>query len=99
MGNVLGDESKIAAKVTGNSPQSKISPQPKIEKPKKFGFLDFLTWMQNGQIIYYLGSTIIGILLLIIYPKLFPSGFPKLVEKVQYLFPAPQIENESNSSK
>ncbi|MDY7002640.1 MAG: COR domain-containing protein [Cyanobacteriota bacterium] len=86
-------------KVTGNSPQPKISPPPKIDKPKKFGFLDFLTWMQNGQIIYYLGSAIIGILLLIIYPKLYPDGLPKWVKQIQNIFPAPQIENESERSK
>ena len=88
MGNVLGNESNITVKVTGNSPP------PEKQEPKKFGFLDFLTWMQNGQILYYLGSAILGVILLIIYPKLFPSGFPKLVEKIQDIFPAPQVEKE-----
>ncbi|NEP85831.1 MAG: hypothetical protein F6K18_02785 [Okeania sp. SIO2C2] len=50
--------------------------------------------MQNGQILYYLGSAILGVILLIIYPKLFPSGFPKLVEKIQDIFPVPQVEKE-----
>ncbi|WP_255502457.1 COR domain-containing protein [Okeania sp. KiyG1] len=133
VGNVLGDEGNIRNKVTGNSPQPKVSPQRKrkvttnspqpkissqrkrkvtanssqpkissqrkIEKPKKFGFLDFLTWMQNGQIIYYLSSAIIGILLLIIYPKLYPSGLPKWVKQIQDIIPVPQQENESNTSK
>ena len=89
-GNVLGDESNIEGKITTN-PQP-----PKIEKSRKFGWLDFLTWMQNGQIIYYLISVTIGICLLIIYPKLFPSGFPKLIEKIQDIFPAPQVERESD---
>ena len=52
--------------------------------------------MQNGQIIYSLISVTIGICLLIIYPKLFPSGFPKLIEKIQDIFPAPQVEIESD---
>ncbi|GGA48419.1 hypothetical protein CYANOKiyG1_67500 [Okeania sp. KiyG1] len=93
VGNVFGDESKIQGKVTGNYPQ------PEIEKPKKFGFLDSLTWMQNGQIIYYLGSAILGVILLIIYPKLFPSGFPKLVEKIQDILPAPQVEKEFDKNQ
>ncbi|NET45691.1 COR domain-containing protein [Okeania sp. SIO2B3] len=92
-GNVLGDESHIQGKVTANSPE------PEIEKPKKFGFLDSLTWMQNGQIIYYLGSAILGVILLIIYPKLFPSGFPKLVEKIQDIFPVPQVEKELDKNQ
>ncbi|NEP80618.1 MAG: GTPase [Okeania sp. SIO3B3] len=130
VGNVLGDESKIAAKVTanshppkvppqpkrkvaGNSPQPKVSPQrkrkvtgnspqPKREEPKKFGFSDFLTWGQNGQFIFNLGSAIsaiIGIILLIIHPIFFPNGLPELVKPIQDIFPAPQIENESDRSK
>ncbi|MDY7009065.1 MAG: COR domain-containing protein, partial [Cyanobacteriota bacterium] len=92
-GNVLGDESHITAKVTGNSPQ------PEKQEPKKFGFLDFLSWMQNGQILYYLGSAILGVILLIIYPKLFPSGFPKLVEKIQDVFSVPQVEKELDKNR
>ena len=92
-GNVLGDESNIEGKITTNSPPAKI------EKSRKFGWIDFLTWMQNGQIIYYLISATIGIFLLIIYPKLFPSGFPKLIEKIQDIFPAPQIEIESDKNQ
>ncbi|NEN93364.1 MAG: hypothetical protein F6K48_32600, partial [Okeania sp. SIO3H1] len=93
MGNLLGDQNNIAAKVTGKSPQ------PEKHKSKFFGFLDFLTWMQNGQILYYLGSAILGVILLIIYPKLFPSGFPKLVEKIQDIFPAPQVEKEFDNNQ
>ncbi len=89
MGNIFGDESNIQDKVTANSPK------PEIEKPKKFGWLDFLAWMQNGQIIYYFVTAIIGIILLIIYPKLYPSGFPDWVEKIQEIFPTPQVEKES----
>ena len=107
-GNVLGDESNIRnkvtenypqrkRKVTANSSQPKLSPQPKIEKQKKFGFLDFLTWMQNGQILFILISSIIGILLLIIYPKLYPDGLPGWTKPIQDIIPAPQTENESNS--
>ncbi|NES76871.1 MULTISPECIES: hypothetical protein [Okeania] len=83
VGNVFGDESKIQGKVTANSPE------PEIEKPKKFGFLDSLTWMQNGQIIYYLLCTIfaiIGIAILFIHPK--------SVEKFQEIFLTPQVEKE-----
>ncbi|MGD1699431.1 COR domain-containing protein, partial [Dapis sp. BLCC M229] len=90
MGNVFGDESNIQGKVTANSPEAEI------QKPKKFGLLDFLAWMQNGQIIYYFVTAIIGIILLIIYPKLYPSGFPNWVEKIQEIFPAPQVEKESD---
>ncbi|MGK7921307.1 MAG: hypothetical protein AB4080_14995 [Trichodesmium sp.] len=42
MGNIFGDGSNIPGTVTANSPKAEI------EKPKKFGFLDFLAWMQNG---------------------------------------------------
>ncbi|NEP05554.1 MAG: GTPase, partial [Okeania sp. SIO2G4] len=83
VGNVFGDESKIQDKVTVNSPEAEI------EKPNKFGFLDSLTWMQNGQIIYYLLCTIfaiIGIAILFIHPK--------SVEKFQEIFLAPQLEKE-----
>ncbi|MEM1168484.1 MAG: COR domain-containing protein, partial [Cyanobacteria bacterium P01_H01_bin.35] len=92
-GNALGDENTIESKVTTNPPE------PEIEKLKKFGWKDFLTWMQNGQIIYYLISVVIGFCLLIIYPKLFPSGFPKLIEKIQDIFPAPQGEIESDKNQ
>ncbi|MBS9773466.1 MAG: leucine-rich repeat domain-containing protein, partial [Trichodesmium erythraeum GBRTRLIN201] len=92
-GNVLGDESNIEGNITTHSPA------PKTEKPDKFGWLDFLTWAQNGQMIFYLASATIGIFVLIIYPKLFPSGFPKLIEKVQEIFPAPQEEIESEQNQ
>ena len=92
-GNVLGDKSNIEGEVTTHSP-----PQ-KTETSHKFGWLDFLTWVQNGQIIYYLISAAIGICLLIIYPKLFPSGFPKLIEKIQEIFPASQVEIESDQNQ
>ncbi|NEQ38623.1 MAG: GTPase [Okeania sp. SIO3I5] len=72
------------------------SPQQKIEEPKKFGFLDFLTWMQNGQIIFILISSIIGVILLIIYPKLYPDGLPGWVKPIQDIIPVPQKENESD---
>ncbi|RQH21568.1 hypothetical protein [Okeania hirsuta] len=62
---------------------------------KKFGFLDFLTWMQNGQIIFILISSIIGIILLIIYPKLYPDGLPELALPIQDIIPTPQKENKS----
>ena len=74
-------------------------PQQKIEETKKFGFLDFLTWMQNGQILFILISSIIGVVLLIIYPKLYPDGLPGWVKPIQDIIPAPQEENESNISK
>lgn len=93
IGNVVGDESNIQGTVTANSPKAEI------EEPKKFGFLDFLAWMQNGQIIYYFLTAIIGIILLIIYPKLYPSGFPDWVEKIQEIFPAPQVEKESDQKQ
>ncbi|MDY7005815.1 MAG: COR domain-containing protein, partial [Cyanobacteriota bacterium] len=91
VGNIFGDESNIRDKVTVNSPQQKM------EKPKKFGFLDFLSWMQNGQIIFILTSSMIGILLLIIYPQLYPDGLPEWVP-FQHIIPVPQMENQSNSS-
>ncbi|NEP88726.1 MAG: GTPase [Okeania sp. SIO2C2] len=75
------------------------SPQPKVDKPKKFGFSDFLTWGQNGQFIFNLGtaiSAIIGIILLIIHPILFPNGLPEWVKPIQDIIPAPQKENESD---
>ncbi|NEO58848.1 MAG: hypothetical protein F6K54_40965 [Okeania sp. SIO3B5] len=87
VGNIFGDESNIRDKVTTNSPQ------PKIEEPKKFGFLDFVTWMQNGQILFILTSSIIGILLLIIYPQLYPDGLPEWVKQIQDIIPVPRIEN------
>ncbi|MGD1805408.1 COR domain-containing protein [Dapis sp. BLCC M126] len=93
MGNVVGDESKIQGTVTANSAE------PEIEKPKKFGFLDSLTWMQNGQIIFYSLCTIfavIGIAIGLIYPKLYPNGSPNWVEKILDIFPAPQVEKESD---
>jgi small GTP-binding protein len=92
-GNVLGDKSNIEGEITTNPP-----PQ-KTKTSHEFGWLDFLTWVQNGQIIYYLISAAIGICLLIIYPKLFPSGFPKLIEKIQELFPASQVEIESDQNQ
>ncbi|NEQ41322.1 MAG: GTPase [Okeania sp. SIO3I5] len=93
MGNVFGDESNIQGKVIANSAE------PEIEKPKKFGFLDSLTWMQNGQIIFYSLCTIfavIGIAIGLIYPKLYPDGSPKWVEKILDIFPVPQVEKESD---
>ena len=92
-GNVLGDESNIEGQITTN-PQP-----PKNEKSGKFGWLDFLTWMQNGQIIYYLISAIIGICLLIIHPKLFPSGSRKSIEKIPEISPTPQVEIESDQNQ
>ncbi|NER03418.1 MAG: GTPase, partial [Okeania sp. SIO3C4] len=71
------------------------SPQPKREEAKKIGFLDFLTWMQNGQILFYLGSAIFGIILLIINSKFFPSGLPELVKPIQDIIPSLQKENKS----
>ena len=108
--NVLGDEGNFRDKVIVNSPPPKVSPQrkrkvkanstqAKIEKPKEFEFLDFLTWMQNGQILFILISSIIGILLLIIYPKLYPDGLPGWTKPIQDIIPAPQTENESDRSK
>ena len=90
MGNVIGDQSNIRGEVTANSPQ------PKMEEPKKFGFLDFLTWMQNGQILFILISSIIGVMLLIIYPKLYPSGLPEWVKPIQDIIPGLQQENKSD---
>ncbi|MBE9116899.1 hypothetical protein IQ249_13410 [Lusitaniella coriacea LEGE 07157] len=60
---------------------------------------NFLTWMQNGQIIFSFFSALMGILLLIIYPKLFPSGFPKWVEKIQELLPSSPAKTESEKSQ
>ncbi|MGB3513284.1 MAG: COR domain-containing protein [Microcoleaceae cyanobacterium] len=94
MGNVLGDESNIRDKVTASSPQ------PKMEKPKKFGFvLNLFTWGQNGEYIFKFICAIIGVILLIIYPKLYPSGLPEWVKPIQEIIPAPQIKNESDRSK
>jgi small GTP-binding protein len=92
-GNVLGDKSNIEGELTTDSPLQKT------ETSHKFRWLDFLIWVQNGQIIYYLISATIGICLLIIYPKLFPSGFPKLIEKIQEIFPASQVEIESDQNQ
>ncbi|MDY7007742.1 MAG: COR domain-containing protein, partial [Cyanobacteriota bacterium] len=88
--NIFGNNSNIKNEITGKSSQ------PKIEESKKFGLLDFLTWMQNGQILFILISSIIGIILLIIYPKLYPDGLPELVKPIQELIPAPQKENKSD---
>ncbi|NEP80260.1 MAG: hypothetical protein F6K39_20095 [Okeania sp. SIO3B3] len=52
--------------------------------------------MQNGQILFILISSIIGIILFIIYPQLYPDGLPKWVP-FQDIIPVPQTENESNS--
>jgi hypothetical protein len=92
-GNVLGDKSNIEGQITTNDPR------PKRESSHKFGWLDFLTWMQNGQIIYYLISAIIGICLLIIHPKLFPSGSRKSIEKIPEISPTPQVEIESDQNQ
>ncbi|NEN93974.1 MAG: hypothetical protein F6K48_35890 [Okeania sp. SIO3H1] len=73
------------------------SPQPKIEKPQKFGFLDFLTWGQNGQFIFALISAIFGITVLIINSKFFPSGLPEWVKPIQDIIPGLQKENESDA--
>ena len=37
--------------------------------------------------------------LLIIYPKLFPSGFRKLIEKIPEIFPTPQVEIKSDQNQ
>ncbi|NES67001.1 MAG: GTPase, partial [Okeania sp. SIO2D1] len=87
--NIFGNNN-IKNEVTGNSSQ------PKKEETKKFGFLDFLTWMQNGQILFILISSIIGIILLIIYPKLYPDGLPEWVKQIQELISTPQKENKSD---
>ncbi len=50
-------------------------------------------------LLFIFGSAILGVILLIIYPKLFPSGFPKWVEKIQDMFPAPQVEIESDKKQ
>ena len=92
-GNVLGDHSNIEGKIRTNSTP------PKIEKYHKFGWLNLLTWIQNRQIIYYLIPVTIGICLFIIYSKLFPSSFPKLIEKIQDIFPALQVDRESHKNK
>jgi len=125
VGNVFGDESNITDKVTANSPQPKVSAQPKrkvtasssqpkispekkrkvtenysqrkIEKPKKFGFLDFLTWMQNGQILFILISSIIGVTLLIISPLFTPDWVEQIQNKIQDIIPVQQEENESDN--
>jgi len=81
MDNVFDDESNIPGKVTVNSPGLEI------EKTKKFGWLDGLTWMQNGQIIYFLLATIFaifGIALLFVYPK----SLEIFQQKYQEIFPA-----------
>ena len=94
MGNVFGDESNIQGKVTANSAE------PEIEKPNKFGFLDSLTWMQNGYMIYTLLATIfaiIGISVGLLYPKLYPDGSPKWLDNIiNNIFSAPQVEKESD---
>ncbi|MDE5083311.1 MAG: GTPase, partial [Trichodesmium sp. St18_bin1] len=90
VGNVLGDHSNIEGKIRTNSTP------PKIEKYHKFGQLNPLTWIQNRQIIYYLIPVTIGICLFIIYTKLFPSSFPKLIDKIQDIFPFPRVEIESD---
>jgi hypothetical protein len=92
-GNVLGDHSNIQGKINTNSPP------PKIEKYHKFGWLNLLNWIQNRQIIYYLIPVTIGICLFIIYSKLFPSSFPKLIEKIQDIFSALQVDRESHKNK
>ena len=92
-GNVLGDKSNIEGQITTNAPT------PKRESSHEFGWQDFLTSMQNRQIIYYFISAIIGICLLMIYPKLFPSGFRKLIEKIPEIFPTPQVEIEPDQNQ
>ncbi|GFZ95281.1 COR domain-containing protein [Okeania sp. KiyG1] len=87
--NIFGNNN-IKNEVTGNSPQ------PKREDTKNPSFLDFLAWMQNGQILFILISSIIGIILLIIYPKLYPDGLPEWVKPIQDIIPAPQKENKSD---
>jgi len=54
----------------------------------KSKFMIFISWMQNGQIIFAFISAIIGIIVLIVYPKLFPSGLPEWVKPLQDLFPS-----------
>ncbi|MDJ0516045.1 MAG: COR domain-containing protein, partial [Trichodesmium sp. MO_231.B1] len=83
-------------KVTTSSSQPKASPQKKREKPRKFGFLDFLTWMQNGQILFALISSIIGVLLLIISPIFAPEWVEQIQNRIQDIIPVPQQENESD---
>ena len=90
---MLGDKSNIEGQITTNYPT------PKRKSSHEFGWQDFLNLMQNRQIIYYLISAIIGICLLIIYPKLFPSGFRKLIEKIPEIFPTPQVEIESDKNQ
>lgn len=52
------------------------------------GIIEFSSWIQHGQTIFIFFSTIIGIFLLIIYPKLFPSGVPEWIKPFQDLFPS-----------
>ncbi len=70
--------------------------QQKIEEPKKFGFLDFLTWMQNGQIIFILISSILGVALLIFSPLFTPEWVEQIQNRIQDIIPVPQEENESD---
>ena len=61
-------------------------------------FLYCLGWMQNGQMILALVSVIIGITVTITYPKLYPSGFPEWIEKIQeIIFPSTQKEQGSRA--
>ena len=87
--NIFGDENNIRDKVTVSYPDKKI------EETKKFGFLDFLTWMQNRQIIFILIYSIIGVVLLIIYPQLYPDGLPGWVPFRDIIL-VPQIGNKSD---
>ncbi|WP_293063221.1 COR domain-containing protein [Okeania sp. SIO2B3] len=83
------------------------SPEVKDKKEKLSGlnflwkqFLYCLSWMQNGQMILALVSVIIGIGVTIIYPKLYPSGFPEWIEKIQeIIFSTPQKEKESEKKQ
>ena len=58
----------------------------KTEKKAKFSFINFLSWAQNGQFLFTLSSSIIGIIVFFLYPKLFPSGLPNLVKLFQNSF-------------
>ncbi|MDJ0515054.1 MAG: hypothetical protein QNJ74_01940 [Trichodesmium sp. MO_231.B1] len=62
-------------------------------------FLYCLSWMQNGQIILGLVSVIIGIAVTITHPKLYLSGFPEWIEKIQEIIPTPQKEKESEKKQ
>ena len=72
-------------------------PEPQEEPQPKFTFVDWLAWIQNWQILFYLITGIIGIGLIIIYPKIYPSGLPGWVEKLQELLPTSEIPTESEN--